>query len=236
MQRVIGVCGRKGGSGKTTVAVHLAAEIATRIKARGGTVVLVDCDQQGSATYWSEPGNLPMAVQHMPLESEAQVGEWSRAIRAIQAEVIVLDSPPHLDAALGGVIGLSDVAVVPCGPSGLDLMATAETVGLIREIREARGEGKPKVVLVPNRTDHRTASGRELTGALTDIGELVAPEIRARTAFSDAFNEGQWVGGYAPGSPAHEEMRELTVFVLRQLPQKVKGKAHEQQKSRAQGA
>jgi chromosome partitioning protein len=236
MQKIIGVCGRKGGSGKTTVAVHLAAEIASKIKAHGAKVVLVDCDPQGSASYWSEPGNLPMEVHHMPIESEAKVAEWSKAIRNIKAEVIILDSPPHLDAALGGVIGLSDVAVVPCGPSGLDLMATAETVGLIRDIREARGEGKPKIVLVPNRTDHRTASGRELTGVLSDLGEMVAPEVRSRTAFSDAFNVGQWVGEYSPGSLAHEEMKALTVFVLRQLPEKIKGYLHGQQKSRAQGA
>jgi chromosome partitioning protein len=210
---ILSVCGRKGGSGKTTIAVHLAADLATR----GASVVLVDCDVQGSASYWAEPGKLPMAVEHMPLERDEEVGEWSKRIRAIKAEHIVLDSPPHLNAALGGVIGLSDLAVVPCGPSGLDLIATGETVGLIQEIREARGKGKPAIVLVPNRTDQRTASGRELASALAGMGEPVGPEIRSRTAFSDAFNIGQWVGDYAPKSKAHDEMRSLCAYVLKQV-------------------
>lgn len=209
---IISVCGRKGGSGKTTIAVHLAADLATR----GTSVVLVDCDVQGSASYWAEPGKLPMKVEHMPIEREDQVLEWSRRIRAIKAEHVVLDSPPHLNAALGGVIGLSDLAVVPCGPSGLDLIATGETVGLIREIREARGKGKPSIILVPNRTDQRTASGRELASALKRMGEPVGPEIRSRTAFSDAFNIGQWVGEYAPRSKAHDEIKSLCACVLKE--------------------
>lgn len=209
---IISVCGRKGGCGKTTIAVHLAAELASR----GASVVLVDCDVQGSASYWAEPGKLPMPVNHMPLESDDQVAEWSRGIRAIKAEHVVLDSPPHLNAALGGVIGLSDLAVVPCGPSGLDLIATGETIGLIQEIREARGNGKPGIILVPNRTDQRTASGRELSAALKGMGQPVGPEIRSRTAFSDAFNIGQWVGAYAPKSKAHEEIKSLCAYVLKE--------------------
>ena len=208
----IGVCGRKGGCGKTTIAVHLAAELSKR----GNKVVLIDCDAQGSATYWAEPGKLPMTVQHMPLESGEQVAKWTNAIKGIKADYLVLDSPPHLDAALGGVIGLSDVAVIPCGPSGLDLIATGETIGLVREIRAARGGKLPLMVLAPTRTDHRTASGKELTSTLADMGEPVAPEIRLRTAFSDAFNSGQWVGEYAPGTPAYREMKALADFVLKQ--------------------
>lgn len=215
---VIGVVGRKGGVGKTTVAVHLAAEFASR----GWSVVVVDCDTQGSATYWSEPGHLPMPVLHHSLEHARDIDAWSRAVRAIDADVIVLDAPPHLDAAMGGVIGLSDVVVVPCGPSGMDLIATGETVGLVREVRGARGGDRPAILLVPNRVDMRTRSGRDLSAALKALKEPVAPTIGSRTAFSDAFNVGDWVGSYAPQSPAHLEMRALA----RRVEKLVKGIAH----------
>jgi chromosome partitioning protein len=226
---IIAVAGRKGGSGKSTLAVHLAAELVTR----GDAVILVDCDQQGSATHWAEPGHLPMPVEHMPLEHGGDVGKWSRAIRGLRANYLLLDSPPHLDAALGGIIGLSDLAIVPCGPSGLDLLATAETVSLIREIRTARGGLRPLVLLVPNRVDRRTASGRELTKALRAMGEQVAGEIGARTAFSDAFNAGLWVGRYAPGSVAHKEMRSFAKEVLSCLALEESGDG---KKNRAVGA
>ena len=73
---VIGVIGRKGGSGKTTIAVHLAAALATK----GRKVAVVDADGQGSATYWAEPGKLPMPVLHYPLEHAREIQAWSRAV------------------------------------------------------------------------------------------------------------------------------------------------------------
>lgn len=209
MAKIIGVCGRKGGSGKTTTAVHLAAELASR----GHAVALMDCDTQGSARHWAEPGNLPMPVHHRPIEADNQVEDWTRGVRRLPADYIVLDSPPHLNAALGAVIGLSDLAVVPCGPSGMELIATGEMIGLIRDVQRER-QGQPQILLVPTRVDRRTAAGRELRDVLAEMGEPVGPEIRLRTAFSDAFNAGAWVGSYAPHSAAHDEMRALTDVVL----------------------
>lgn len=214
--KAIGVCGRKGGSGKTTTAVHLAAELSSR----GRKVTLVDCDPQGSATHWSRPGNLPMEVQHRPVSAGDDIRSWSRTINSLAVEFLVLDSPPHLDVALGGVIGLSDVAVLPCGPSGLDLIATAQTIKLVREIRAARGDGHPKITLVPNRLDLRTSSGRQLVSALEALGEDVTPSVHSRTALADSFNLGEWVGAFAPGSPAHSEVIAVTDHILKLLGEK----------------
>lgn len=223
--QIVGVCGRKGGSGKTTTAVHLAAEMTSR----GLPTVLIDCDTQGSAKHWSAPGLLPMKVHPHPLEFKGGetdkqkseiIREWSATIRSISVEFLILDSPPHLDAALGGVIGLSDLAVIPCGPSGLDLIATAETVSLVREIRAATGEEKPRITLVPNRVDQRTASGRQLETALADLGEDISPAVHDRTVLADSFNLGAWVGAYAPDSPAHVEIQQLTTHILSLLGRK----------------
>ena len=211
--QIIGVVARKGGAGKTTTAVHLAGELTARRK----SVELVDCDMQGSAVHWAELGNLPFPVHRMPVEKEADVAGWSARIRSLPSDLVVLDAPPHLDAALGAVIGLSDVVAIPCGPTGLDLVATAETVGLVREIRTRRGSAAPRILLVPNRVDRRTASGQELQSALRDLGEVVAPPLGYRMAFADSFNAGQWVGVYAPNSFAHVEVAALADVVLKAL-------------------
>ena len=207
---ILGACGRKGGSGKTTTAIHLAGELA----ARGLSVEVVDCDDQGSASHWARPGRLPVPVRSMPLDSVDQIEAWSIAIKRIRTDCVVLDSPPHLGVALGGVVGLSDLALIPCGPSGLDLAATAETVGLVREIRAEREDRGPQILLVPNRTDWRTLAGRHLGSALAHLGDPVAPEVRARAALSVAFNTGQWIGSFAPNTPAHRDVSALADCVL----------------------
>ena len=210
---ILGICGRKGGSGKTTTAIHLAGELA----ARGLSVEVVDCDDQGSASHWARPGKLPVPVRSMPLDSVDRIDAWSVAIKRIKADCVVLDSPPHLGIALGGVVGLSDLALIPCGPSGLDVAATAETVDLVREIRVERGGRRPLIMLVPNRTDWRTLAGRDLRSTLADLGEPVGPEIRARAALSVSFNTGQWIGSFAPNTQAHVEVRALADCVLGQF-------------------
>ena len=116
-----------------------------------------------------------MLVDYRPLDGRADVRAWSKAVRETKAECIVLDSPPHLDAALGAVIGLADVALIPCGPSGLDLTATVETIALIREIRQRRGSEKPSMAIIPSRVDMRTMSGRELGPVAWPYNAPMAP-------------------------------------------------------------
>jgi chromosome partitioning protein len=213
VMRIIGVCGRKGGSGKTTTAVNVASELASR----GLRTALVDCDSQASATLWAAPGNLPVPVHPMPLESDDDVEKWSSAVWALNADYVVIDSPPHLSATLGAVIAISHVVLIPCGPSGMELIGAAETVGLVREIHNGREKGGPSVLLLPTRVDRRTAAGRELPEALAELNEVVAPEQDLRMVYSDAFNDGTWVGAHARKSTAYKSVRKLTDTVIRSL-------------------
>jgi chromosome partitioning protein len=68
--QVITVSGLKGGSGKTTTAVNVACALASK----GRRVLLLDCDPQGSATAWAEPGALPIKVVPLPIDDERQWG------------------------------------------------------------------------------------------------------------------------------------------------------------------
>ena len=201
--RIIAVVGRKGGIGKTTLAVHLSGEIA----ARGHKVLLIDADPQGSAAQWAAPGKLPIPVEHLPVTADT-LAPWVQKVRKAMADVLVLDCPPHLDAALGAAISLADLAVLPCGPSGLDMMAMGEVLGVVRAVRQRR-DGKPSVLVVPNRVDRRTSEGRELVDELAKLGEPVGPSLAYRSAFVRAFNTGDTVGTFAPGSLADVEVKAL---------------------------
>ena len=203
MVYIIAVVGRKGGVGKTTVSVHLAGEFA----ARGILVHLVDSDPQGSAAQWAAPGNLRLPVEHLPVTVD-RLKPWVERVRTVAADVMILDCPPHLDAALGAAVGLADLAVLPCGPSGLDMMAMGEVLAVVRQAREYRA-GKPAALIVPNRVDRRTSEGREIVAELAKLGEPVGPALAYRSAFVRAFNTGDTVGAFAPGSMADTEVKAL---------------------------
>ena len=202
VRTTITVTQRKGGVGKTTIAVCMAAELARR----GHDVALVDSDPQRSASQWAEPGNLEFPVYEMALE-DTSVSTWAREVRNIQAGLVVIDTAPSV-REMGASIALANLILVPCTASGLDLGATAQTLAIINAARKHRGD-RIKVILVPNRLDCRTLEGRQLVEALSEFGEVVAPPIASRSAFARSFTNGQSVASFVPGGAADQEIQTL---------------------------
>ena len=149
----IAVTQRKGGVGKTTIAVSIAAEISQR----GGDVVLVDADPLRSACQWAALDGLHFPVQEITFSPRKPVAEWAAAVRSIHSDFVVVDTPPS-DDSLAASIALADVAVIPVLPSGLDLEATSRTLEIVGAVRARRAD-YVHVVLVPNRVDRRTLEG-----------------------------------------------------------------------------
>jgi len=183
MRRVISIAQRKGGVGKTTLAVCVAAEL----KARGRDVALIDSDPQCSASRWAEPGNLDFPVYEIVLGEESVVA-WAKAVQQIEADLIVIDTAPN-DRSLGAACAISDLVLVPSTPSGLDLDATIRTLEIVDAVR-VRPHGIPRLALVPNRVDRRTLEGQQLVDELTAFGEQVSLPIGDRAAFIRAFSTG----------------------------------------------
>jgi chromosome partitioning protein len=203
IRRIITVTQRKGGVGKTTIAVCAAAALARR----GHDVALVDSDPQRSASQWAEPGNLEFPVYEMALE-QMPVSAWAEEVRGIRAGVVVIDTAPNA-REMGASIALANLILVPCTPSGLDLDATLQTLAIIDAARQHRKD-RIKVILVPNRLDRRTLEGRQLIDELGGFGEIVAPPIASRAAFVRCFTSGQSVASFVPGDAADQEIQQLT--------------------------
>jgi cellulose biosynthesis protein BcsQ len=151
MTHVIAVAQRKGGVGKTTLAIFLAGELQKREK----RVAVMDADPQRSACQWAEPGNLRFPVYEIALADQG-VTNWVREINRVMAncDYAVVDTAPSA-RALGAAIAVCHTVVVPCTPSGLDLEATVETLEIINRAR-LRRRGLPRVIVVPNRVDVRS--------------------------------------------------------------------------------
>lgn len=203
MALIVAIAGQKGGAGKSTLAVNLAAEW----NARGLRVLLVDADPQGTASTWADVA----AEAKRPAPAVVAVGENLRRDvprLAEAADVVVLDVPGRSGGARqAGALMVADVVVLPCGPSAPDVWALGGSVEVVREVMALRPELRACVVL--NRAD-RSAMSKQARGAVDGLGlPVLSQSLGARVAFSEALAAGQGVTAYAPGTVAANELRRL---------------------------
>lgn len=122
---IISAINQKGGVGKTTTCVSLAAMLARR-----KPTLLIDADPQGSSAAWADRGEMPFDI--------SQVTEYAELMRLRSIggyDFIMVDSPPVRRAeGFDVILNASDFVIVPMRPSTLDLISTRETVTLLRDI------------------------------------------------------------------------------------------------------
>jgi chromosome partitioning protein len=212
MQPVIAIVHQKGGVGKTTVSVCLAGELTRR----GIALSLIDADKTGSARSWADPGKLQFPVVYQPVV-EGEVRSWATSIKKMRDRLLVIDCAPN-DYSIGAATALADLAILPCGPSGLDIEGTMQALRIIDTVRARRAKALP-VVIVPTRVDSRTLEGRQVLTELEQFGERVSAPLSYRTDFVRAYSEGEAVSTFAPGSVADGEIRALADDVLLMLPE-----------------
>lgn len=211
MGQIIACGNLKGGTGKSTIAINVACALA----GRGHTVIVLDVDPQGTSSRWTRRGLLPVWAEAAPPVDLHGRGRWqSRAIElAGTFDLVVLDLPPLVGPALAGASMISDLVLVPITPSGVDVQPTAEALRILRRARESRGGHKPKGLLVPNKVDDRGHYDEATQQAFDNLPERWSPPISQDTAHVNAFAAGAWVGSYAPGAGAAEEIEALMEVV-----------------------
>lgn len=211
MGKIAAVANLKGGTGKSTIAVNLACELASE----GRSVILVDADEQGTASYWIGRGEYPITLKSAAVGENAQA--WASQVAGLEADIVVIDAPPQIGETTRAIIAVADLILIPALASTADIMATGKALALVRTTRDQRHDDRPKTLLVPSRVDRRTAAGKEIEAVLLEFGEPVAPMVRQRTAFVDCFSAGRWIGSYARNSDAHVDIQALAAVVRRML-------------------
>jgi chromosome partitioning protein len=192
----IAVANLKGGTGKTTTAVHLAAGLAG-----DGRTLLVDADPQQSALAWSEAADgLGCPVVGLPVRDlHRRVGELAADYRHL-----VIDTPPADPAIIRSALLAVEEVIVPVGPTPLDLDRLGATLDLAAEVEPL---SPVRLRLLLTRSRRGTRSARETRAALEELGmPVMEAEVPLLEAIGLSF-------GVARPAPAYAAVVEELVRV-----------------------
>lgn len=208
---IIAFAGQKGGVGKSTTAICVAAELLER----GHSVLLVDADPQGTTSTWAA-----VATEHgrrtpTIIAMGAGMHRGDQLPKVAEAfNYAIIDCPPRHDTIQRSALMAANLVVLPCGPSAADAWALASSVELVNEAQSLREDLQAAILVT--RKQARTTMGRSARAALEASGmNVLDTELCARVAYVEALAAGQGVSTYAPRDAASQEIRRLVTELER---------------------
>ncbi len=183
--KVIAVLNQKGGSGKTTIATHLARGL----QLQGHSVLLVDSDKQGSARDWravDEDNPLPVIGLDRPT--------LDKDLKSLSdKDFIVIDGSPQATDLAVSAIKASDFILIPVQPSPYDVWATSDLVDIVKQ-RIEMTDGNLKAAFVVSRAINNTNIGKEVASVLLDYGlPVLDTKIMQRVSYPNSAAAGKTV-------------------------------------------
>ena len=207
--RVIAVLNQKGGSGKTTIATHLARAL----QLEGKEVLLVDSDPQGSARDWAAVReDQPVTVVGI---DRPTIGRDLKSVA--HQEFVVIDGAPQAADLAVSAIKAADFILIPVQPSPYDIWATAELVDLVKQRIEVT-DGALQAAFVVSRAIKGTRIGSEVAEALNGYElPVLESRITQRVSYPGTAAAGTTVLDSEPNGDAAAEVRALAAEITQKL-------------------
>jgi len=202
--RVIAVINQKGGTGKTTLALNLAAGLARR-----APTAVIDADPQRSISQW-----IAMCDGEHVLPAATLIGDSPAAtIAALKKShrYVVVDCPPTVQGpVIEAVMAAANRVLIPVLPSPLDLWASVEMAALVREAQKKNRALQAWLVL--NQMETRNALSRVMQQAVAEFElPLLQANLQRRAAYRSAAVEG--VSVYALGGRGLQAVADIEAII-----------------------
>lgn len=199
--KTIIVTSQKGGSGKTTLATHLAVEAERKGDAPAW---LVDTDKQGTLSLWHERREAETPQRADVPFSRLAAGLATLAERG--AAYCFIDTAPTISEQSTSLLHLADLVLIPVRPSPADLWAVSETVTLVKEA------GKPFLFVITQAKPQASITAQTVA-ALSQHGRVAQAFIADRVPYAVAMTGGRTAPELSAKSPAAEEIAALWLDV-----------------------
>jgi chromosome partitioning protein len=198
--KVIVVANQKGGSGKSTITVHLAGAAE---HAGDGPALITDTDPQGTAGDWfnqrKRSGLDSPRYAPLPL-SDLRAG--IHALDTAGASYLFIDTAPSIGAVNADLFAVADLILVPLNPSPADLRALVKGLPLIKK------SGKP-FTFVLTRVRPNLRNNDAATMALESLGLVLPVRMHERVIYSETFAHGKTALEIEPDGIAGREVTSL---------------------------
>ena len=210
LSKVITIAQQKGGTGKTTLAVHLALAF---IKYHNHKVAIIDTDPQGSLGKWfvirSEKNGLD---KNLTFKTASLWGaQYESKMLKQDHDIVIIDTPPKIESDARPAIEAADLVLIPVAPSHVDFWATEAIIEIAKKARR-------KVLIQINRANHRSKLISKTHEYIKSINvKSTDTLIGHRQIFVASMGEGKTVVEKQRKSKAVEEIKSISNQILLEL-------------------
>ncbi|MBC8304668.1 MAG: ParA family protein [Pelagibacterales bacterium] len=210
LSKVITICQQKGGTGKTTLAVHLALAFA---KLHNLKIAIIDTDPQGSLGKWFVVrSEKKVSNENLTFKTASLWGaQYESKTLKKDHDIVIIDTPPKIESDARPSIEAADLVLIPMTPSHVDFWATEAIIDIAKKAEK-------KIFIQINRANERSKLVKKTHEYINTINvKSTNTLIGHRQIYASSMGEGKTAIEKQKKSNAVEEIKKLSEQILLEL-------------------